>query len=413
MKKRVVITGIGIICANAKGREDYWQALKEGRVGYRPITFFDVSEHPVKMAGEITDFDPKLYMGPKGLRTLDRSIMLVVSAAKLAIQDSGYIITPENTDDTGVVIGTTLGSVKSIAEFDMVTLTEGPRAVNPALFPNTVINAPASQISIWHKIAGFNTTISTGFCAAMDALQYAYDFIQWDRAHVIYAGGVEEFCLQTYLGFEAIKYLSGSKPGQEFINCPFDKRRNGITFGEGACVIAVEEYEHAKARGARILAEIVGFGYSFDPRKIHKFNPRGTGMKEAMTYALKDHDLEPKDIDYICANANSTQDADKIETEAIKEIFGDYAYKVPISAVKSMVGECYSVTAAYNVAAGVGAINGEFLFPTVNYQQKDPVCDLDYVPNEARPKKLKNVLVNCFGPNGNNNCMVLRKYDGE
>jgi 3-oxoacyl-[acyl-carrier-protein] synthase II len=411
MKKRVVITGIGIICGIAKGREEYWQALKEGRVGYRPITFFDTAEYPVKVACEITDFDPKIYLGPKGLRTLDRSTTLVVSAAKQAIIDSGFTITPENTDDVGVSIGTTLGSIKSIADFDAVTLREGPRAVNPALFPNTVINSPASQISIWHKIAGFNSTLSTGFCAAMDAIQYAYDFIQWDRVHMVYAGGVEEFCLQTYLGFNAIKYLSGSKEGEGFVNCPFDKRRNGITLGEGACVLAVEEYEHAKARGANILAEIVGFGYSFDPVKIHKFNPRGTGMKEAMTYALKENGLEPKDIDYICANANSTQAADKIETDAIKEVFGDLAYKIPISAVKSMVGECYSVTAAFNVAAAVGSINGSFLFPTVNYQEKDPICDLDYVPNTMRTKKLKHVLVNCFGPNGNNNCMVLKKYE--
>ena len=412
MKKRVVITGIGILCGNAKGREDYWQALKEGKVGYRPITFFDTAEYPVKIACEITDFDPKIYMGPKGLRTLDRSITLVVSAAKLAIMDSGFNITPENTDDVGVSIGTTLGSIKSIADFDAVTLREGPRAVNPALFPNTVINSPASQISIWHKIAGFNTTLSTGFCASMDAIQYAYDFIQWDRAHMIYAGGVEEFCLQIYLGFNAIKYLSGAKEREEFINCPFDKRRNGITLGEGACVLAIEEYEHAKARGANILAEILGFGYSFDPFKIHKFNPRGTGMKEAMTYALKENGLEPKDIDYICANANSTQAADKIETDAIKEVFGEYAYKIPIGAVKSMVGECYSVTAAFNVAAAVGAIHDGFLFPTVNYQEKDPDCDLDYVPNQSRKANLKHVLVNCFGPNGNNNCMVLKKYEG-
>ena len=411
MKKRVVITGIGIICGIAKGREEYWQALKEGRVGYRPITFFDTAEYPVKVAGEITDFDPKIYMGPKGLRTLDRSTTLVVSAAKQAIVDSGFTITPENTDDVGVSIGTTLGSIKSIADFDAVTLREGPRAVNPALFPNTVINSPASQISIWHKIAGFNSTISTGFCASMDAIQYAYDFIQWDRVHMVYAGGVEEFCLQTYLGFNAIKYLSGSKEGEEFISCPFDKRRNGITLGEGACDLAVEEYDHAKARGANILAEIVGFGYSFDPVKSHKFNPRGTGMKEAMRNALQENDLEPKDIDYICANANSTQAADKIETDAIKEIFGDLAYKIPVSAVKSMVGECYSVTAAFNVAAAVGAISDSFLFPTVNYEVKDPNCDLDYVPNKMRKKSLKHVLVNCFGPNGNNNCMVLKKYE--
>ena len=410
MSKRVVITGIGILTANGKGREDYWQALKDGKVGYRPVTLFDSSEFTVNQACEISDFDPTPYMGTKGLRTLDRSTKLLCSAARLAIDDSGFKITEENTDDVGVSVGTTLGSIKSISDFDEVTLREGPRYTNPALFPNTVINSPASQVSIWNNIQGFNTTISTGFTASLDAMLYSYDFLQWDRAKIIYTGGVEEMCLQTFFGFYALKFMSGSKEGTTFINCPFDKRRNGVTLGEGACLVAMEDYEHAKTRGARILGEVASFGYSFDPFRINKYNPRATGLKIAINQALENAGLNTSDIDYIASDANSTIACDKIETAALKEIFGERIYKIPVSAIKSMVGECYSVSGGFNMIAALGAIHDGFIPPTMNYQEKDLDCDLDYVPNQSRPASLKNVLVINFSPTGSNTCMVLRKY---
>ncbi len=411
MSKRVVITGLGILNGVGKSREDYWQGLKESRVGYKPITLFDASKFNVKIAGEISDFDATIYMGKKGLRTLDRSIKLMVSSAKLAIDDSGFVITDENTDDVGVSVGTTLGSLKSIAEFDEVTLREGPRYVNPALFPNTVINSPASQVSIWHKIKGFNTTISTGFTAAIDAMSYAYNFLQWDRAKVIYAGGVEELCWHTYFGFHTLQFLSGSKSGTEFVNCPFDKRRNGITFGEGACLFCMEDYEHAKARGARILGEVASFGYSFDPFRLNRYNPRVTGLKLAMRAALDNAGLMAHDIDYICANANSTKSADKYECVAIKDVFGSHAKVVPVSSVKSMVGDCYSVTTGFAAAAALGAIYENFIPPTINYQVPDPDCDLNIIANKSVSANLKNVLVVGFAPSGANSCMVLRKFE--
>ncbi|MDO8580053.1 MAG: beta-ketoacyl-[acyl-carrier-protein] synthase family protein [Candidatus Omnitrophota bacterium] len=410
-EKRVVITGLGVLSCIGKGKDEFWQSLQEGRCGFKPVTLFDPSQFRVNMAGEVPNFDPKVYMGPKGLRTLDRSTMVLVSAAKLAIDDCGFKITDENTDDVGVAIGTTLGSLKSIAEFDEITLREGPRYTNPALFPNTVINSPASQISIWHHIEGFNTTISTGFTASLDAMSYAYDFIQMGRSKVILTGSVEEMCIYTYYGFYALNYLSGAKEGSTYVNCPFDRRRNGITFSEGACVVVMEELEHALERKAHIMAEVLGFGYYFDPFRLHKFNPRGTGFKEAMRAALKDAELEPKDIDYICANANSTPSADKIETQAIKEVFGEYSKNIPVSAVKSMLGESFSAGGAFATAASLGALERNFIPPTINYQEKDPDCDLDYVPNKARSAKPKHILVNTFGVSGNNCCMILRRYD--
>lgn len=405
-----MVTGVGVLASNGKGREEFWQALAEGRVGYRPVTLFDTSEFLVNQAGEISDFDPVLYMGPKKLRLLDRSTRLLVSASKLAVSDSQFKITEENTDQTGVSVGCTLGSIKSIQDFDIVTLTEGPRYTNPALFPNTVINSPASQVSIWNYIAGFNTTIATGFTASTDAMSYAYDFIQFERAKVVFTGGVEEMCWPTFWGFHTLKFMSGSKENTSFINCPFDKRRNGITFGEGACLVCFEEYEHAQQRGAPIFAEVLGFGHCFDPFRVNKYNPLGTGLKEAIRNALAEAEVDCQDISYICANANSTVAADKIETEAIKEVFGTYAYQIPVSAVKSMVGECYSLSGALLVAAAVGALDRDFIPPTVNYQERDPDCDLDYVPNKSVRATLKNVLVITFGPNGTNTCVVLRKF---
>ena len=410
MQKRVVITGIGILSSIGKGREDFWQGLREGRSGSRPITLFDASRFHVQVAGEISDFDAKKYMGVKGLRSLDRSTKLLVSAAKLAIEDSRFSITEDNTDTIGVSVGTTLGSVKSIGDFHEVTLREGPRYTNPALFPNTVINSPASQVSIWHNIKGFNSTIATGFTASLDAMNYAYDFIRLGRVDLVYAGGVEELCEQTFLGFHVLKFLSGSTPGEAIVNCPFDRRRNGVLLGEGACLLAMEELKHAQERDAVILGEVVGFGTCFDPFRINKYNPRATGLIEAIRSALKDAGIKEHDVDYICANANSTRSADKIETFAIKQVFGPRAHRIPVSAVKSMVGEGFSVSGAFAAAASLAVLKEGFIFPTINYQEQDPDCDLDYVPNTSRAADIKHILLITTAPSGGNTCMVLRRY---
>jgi len=411
MSNRIVITGIGVLASNGIGRQHYWQSLKQGKAGFREVSLFDVSNLKVKIAGEISDFDASEYLGKKGLRSLDRSTKLICSAGKLAIDDANLTITEENTNEIGVVVGTTLGSVYSISEFDKEALREGPRYVNPAAFPNTVINSPASQVSIKFNIKGFNTTISTGFTASLDSIGYAIDFLNFDRAKVILAGGVEEMCIQTFLGFYKLGFLSGSKDNQSVQCCPFDKRRNGIVFGEGAVFLVLEDLEHALERNANILAEISNFHMRFDPYRINKYNPRGEGIKKSMASVLQEARLKPKDIDYVCANANSTVKADKIETDAIKEVFGTLAKKVPVSSIKSMTGECFSVSASLQAAAAVGAVKEGFIPPTINYQEKDPECDLDYVPNEAREKEIRNVLISSFGPSGNNSCLIIKRYE--
>ena len=284
--------------------------------------------------------------------------------------------------------------------------------MNPALFPNTVINSPASQISIRFVIKGFNTTIATGFTSSLDALKYACDFIDFGRARAVLVGGVEELCLQTYLGFYKLSFLSGSKAdtGPE-LSCPFDKRRNGIVFGEGASTILIEDLEHALARGAKIYAEIKSIGYCFYPFRLNKYHGLGTGIRAAMRQALKEAKLNPGDIDYISANANSTKEADLIETEAIKDVFGASAEKIPISAIKSQIGETFSASGAMQLASGVGVLERNMIPATLNYKEKDPACDLDCVPNKARRAEIKNLLISCFGPSGVNNCVVLSKYE--
>lgn len=411
MHKRIVITGIGVLAANGIGKDAFWSSLEKGVSGIDEVTLFDREGIKTRLAGEVKHFEAKDYLGEKGLRLLDRSTKLVNVAAKLALDDSGYQVNEENTDRTGVVLGTTLGSVWSISEFDKQALREGPRYVNPALFPNTVINSPASQVSIRFGIKGFNTTIATGFTSSLDALKYACDFIDWDRADAVLVGGVEEMCLQTYLGFYKLGFSSGSQDDGFEMSCPFDKRRNGIIFGEGSAMFLIEPLESAQARGARIYAEIKSIGYAFEPYRVNKYDKRGRSIRKAIHLALEGAELSTQDIGYICANANSTKEADVIETEAVKEVFGKVAGKVPLSAIKSMVGESFSASGAFQLAASCGVLDKGFLPATINYQEKDPFCDLDYVPNEGRRAQVSNVLISCFGASGVANCVVLSKFN--
>lgn len=407
--KGIVITGIGILSPIGIGRDNYWKGLFEGKTGFKTISLFDTAPFNVHIAGEV-NFDPVEFLGKKGLRDLDRSTRLINAAAKLAIEDANLQITDENTNSIGVSIGTTFGSLHSISQFDRVGLIEGPKYVNPSHFPNTVINSPASQISIRFKIKGFNTTISTGFCSGLDAVSYAADFIKLNRAEVVLTGGVEELCEETFLGFYKLDYLSGVD-GSAPICCPFDNRRNGIILSEGAAILVMEDLNHAIKRGAEILAVIKGYGNSFDPSAEMNFSHDGKGLKDAITFVLKDASCTPEDIDYISACANSTKGLDRMETEVIKEVFGEHAFKIPVSSIKSMVGESFSASGALSLAAAVGAIQKGFIPPTVNYIERDSECNLDYVPNNAREKNIKNVLITSSDPYGQNTAIVIGKYD--
>jgi 3-oxoacyl-[acyl-carrier-protein] synthase II len=410
MDRTVVITGIGIVSSIGTGRSMYWDALFSGKTGFRPITLFDASPFMVSLAGEISDFDPVSILGKKGLRELDRSTRLLTVAAKLALEDSKLEITEENAPAAGVSIGTTFGSLHSIFEFDRVGLTEGPRFVNPSHFPNTVINSPASRVSIRFGIRGFNTTLSTGFCAGIDAVSYASDFIRLNRADIVLAGGVEELCKETCIGFARLGYLSGTD-NSEPICCPFDNRRNGTILSEGAAVIVLEDEDHAVKRGATILAKIGGCGNAFDPAGERDFTHSGIGLTKAIRSALQESSLTIHDIQYIAASANSTHGLDRMETAVIKDVFGKQAFSIPVSAVKSMVGETFSASGVLALAASIGAIQHGMIPPTVNYRETDPSCDLDYVPDTARHQRVDTALVIASDPFGQNAAVIIRKHD--
>jgi len=409
--RNIVITGIGISSSLGMGREAYWKGLFGGKTGFGTVTLFDTSGLNVHIAGEISDFNPAELLGRKGLRTMDRSTCLLNAAAKLAVEDSGIQITDENAHSLGVSIGTTFGSLHSISQFDRAGLIEGPKYVNPSHFPNTVINSPASQVSIRFKIKGFNTTISTGFCAGLDSVCYAADFLKMKRAEAVLAGGVEEFCEETFLGFYTFGCLSG-KDGSDPICCPFDARRNGTILAEGAAVLVLENEDHAVSRGAHIFARVLGYANAFDPDADFTFNNAGSGLKMAITGALRFASLNIEDIDCISSCANATKNLDRMETGVIKTVFGDHARHIAVSSIKSMIGETFSASGALSLASAVGSLYHDIIPPTVNYQENDPECDLDYVPNQSRSQKSRTVLVLSSDPYGNNTAVILGKYGG-
>lgn len=410
MDRRVVITGIGVLSSIGQGKDEFWEALRRGAIGVRPITLFDTATFRVKTAGELADFDPVAYLGKKGLRDLDRSTRLVCSAARLALDDSGLSISEDTSRSAGVAVGTTFGSLHSIAQFDRSGLIEGPRFVNPSHFPNTVINSPASQVSIRFTIKGFNTTLSTGFCAGLDALSYAADFIRLGRADAVLAGGVEELCEETFRLFHGLGYLSGMN-GDEPVSRPFDARGDGFVLSEGSAVLVAEDEEHARGRGADILAVILGCGNAFDPEADSTFERAGRGLKTAIAQALEEARVRPQDVGYVCSCANGTPGLDRMEVRVLKEIFGEDARHVAVSSIKSMIGESFSASGALAVSAAVGAIRQGFIPPTVNHRQADPLCTLDIVPNAARSQPVKTVLVTAADPYGQNSALVVGGYN--
>jgi len=403
----VVITGVGVIAPNGIGKDEFWASLKEGRTGIKPITSFETAFFKSKTAGEITGFEAEKFLGPKGLRMLDRGTRYLLAASKLALEDANLQINEANCQDIGAVTATTLSVIWNISDFTKDAHDEGQ--ANPAKFSGTTINAPSSQISIRYGIKGFNATISTGFTASLDALKYAMDFIRLGRAQVVLLAGVESLFFQTFVGFYKLDFLAGIK-GPE-ISCPFDKRRNGIVLGEGAGVVILENEEYAKKRNARAYARVAAAESFFDPFRSGKYSPRAEGLKRTMTAVIDRSNIQMQNIDYICASANSVPFQDSLETGAIKEVFGETAKSIPVSSIKSMIGETVSAAGILQLCAGVGAMQGGFIPPTINYLEPDPECDLDYVTKGSLNKKPSNILINNFGPGGTNASAIISKYE--
>src|SRR5882724_5067728 len=321
MTNRIVITGIGIISPIGTGKDLFWQNLIGGVSGFRPITLFDTESYRTKTAGEITDFDPKLYLGSKGLRYFDRVSLLITSAAKLAVQD-GNLEGVYQPDDLGAVIGSTFGSINSISSFDLEALREGPNYVSPMDFPNTVLNAPAARVAIQFEMKGLNSTISNGETSSLDAMQYAADFLRLNRVKALLVGGAYALTPDTYWGFYRSEALSGSREGDDEFCAPFENRHNGIILGEGAAVLVLESEGDARKRGAHIYGVVSGYGSVFNPNPSDDDSEWITAGTRAVRQALDDANLQPGEISLVLSGANSSPQTDRSQAAALLEVFG-------------------------------------------------------------------------------------------
>lgn len=403
-----VITGIGVIAASGIGKDSFWKSLEEGRDAVTGITSFNTDKFSMKQAAEIINFYPKEVLGIKGLRNLDRGTLFLLAASKLAIEDAKLEITEANTDKIGVCTGTTFPHLWSIVEFDKEVFKEGIDFANPALFPSTVINAASSQVSIRHNIQGFNATISTGYTSGLEAISYSLNALKTEKAEIVLCAGLESLTFSLFFGLQKLGYMAGIKGIP--LSCPFDKRRNGPMLGEAAIMFCIEDINSAKKRKANIYAKIRSVSSFFDAFQMGKVHPQGQGLEQAIKKCLNDAGTDTKDIDYISACANSSQDMDKIEVKVLRKVFGDNLNKIPASSIKSMLGETFSASSSLQMASCIGAMLRGVLPPTINYRDKDPECDIDCVPNKSAKKGVDIALITSFGPGGYNSACVLEKY---
>ncbi|MCD6228655.1 MAG: beta-ketoacyl-[acyl-carrier-protein] synthase family protein [Candidatus Omnitrophica bacterium] len=404
----LAITGIGVIAPNGIGKEDFWQSLEEGKNAITSIDIFDTKKFYVKVGGQIKNFDPKAYLGFRGLRNLDRSTLFLLSASKQVIEENGLEINDTNTDKIGVCTATTFSHLWPIVEFDREVLKEGIDFASPALFPLTVINAPSSQVSIRFNIQGFNTTVSTGYTSGIEALNYTWDALSTAKAEIVLCGGVESLDFSLFFGFHKLRYMGGING--PILSCPFDKRRNGPLLGEGCCVFKIEEFKKAEKEKSKIFAKIRSVSSFFDGFKMGKIHPQGEGLKRSIEEALESAGILTKDVDYISSCANSSQDLDRIEVKVLKKIFGKRLKNIPVSSIKSMLGESFSVASLFQITSCIGVMLNGKIPPTINYKEKDPECDIDCVPNKAQKKEVNIALVTSFGPGGYNGACILEKY---
>ncbi len=411
-KKRIVITGIGVVAPNGIGKEEFWSNCLANVSGIKPITLFDTSRYRCRWAGEISKFQPETYLGPKGLRNLDRTTLLALVAAKMALIDATLESTEQDSADTGVVIGSTMGSVHSISEFDREGLHEGPRYVNPAEFPNTVINSPASRIAIHLGFRGLNATISTGFTASLDAMGYALDMLRLERVRRLLVGGVEELCLQTFLGFYKLGFLAVSKNGAPPAFQPFGPDRAGALLGEGATFFMFECLEDALARQARIYAECLEYATEFTPRYMFRYDPTAVGLTRAISQAVKESQLDSDAIDFVGACANSTKVCDASEMVALENIFGSRLSRMSLHAVKSLVGESFSAGAGLQLAAALGYMNCS------KNESSETEASLTRIDRGGSGSALSQwpphtALIDAFGPMGAASSLVICALDDE
>jgi 3-oxoacyl-[acyl-carrier-protein] synthase II len=409
-KKRVVITGLGVIASNGIGKDVFWKALKEGKSGINKITRFDTSTYPCKVAGEVNDFDPLDYMDPKTAKRMDRFSQLSVACAKMAIEDAGIQIGDSSLENAGVVVSSAMGGIPMAEGQHGLFMEKGLKRVSPYLAMSVFSGAASSQVSIALGIKGCGNTIGGGCTAGTDAVGYAFDIMRNGEANMIVAGGAEApLAPLTFGAFCVMHALSTINGNPERASRPFDAERDGFVMSEGAGIMVLEELGHALNRGAYIYAEIVGYGTTHDSFHMVQPSPDGIQASKAIKMSLENAKIQPDEIDYINAHGTSTSLNDKMETEVIKDVFGERAYSIPINASKSMMGHAVGATGAMEIIVTALAIQDQFLHPTINYEYPDPECDLDYVPNVGRPAEINYALANSFGFGGKNSALILKK----
>ncbi len=412
--RRVVITGLGVVTPVGNDVETFWSNLKNGVSGIHKIDAFDTTAYDCKIGGQVRDFDPKLFFkNPKDVRRSDRFSQLAMAAAKMALADSGIdVANLKQRDRFGVLVSSGIGGLKTLQDQLTILLTKGPSRTSPFTIPMLLSNMASGLISMEFGLHGPNMCIVTACATANNAIGESWRIIKFGDADIFLAGGAEASVVEIGLaGFSAMKALSMRNDEPERASRPFDRDRDGFVVSEGAGIVVVEELEHAKARGAKIYCELTGYGLSADAYHMTAPPPDGQGAARAMQSALEHARLSPDQVDYINAHATSTGIGDICETRAIKQVFGDYAYKVAISSTKSMTGHLLGGAGGIEMAACALAIRDSVIPPTINLENPGEECDLDYTPNVAREKKVRVALNNSFGFGGHNATLVAAAFE--
>src|SRR5262245_5424610 len=410
--RRVVVTGIGLVSALGIGTDANWDALCEGQSGIGPITRFDASAFSTRIAGEVKSFDPLHYIEKKDVKKMDVFIQFAIAAADAAMTDAELSITPANDTRVGVFIASGIGGFTTIEREHKALLDGGPRKISPFFIPSAIINLASGQVSIRFGAKGPNSATCTACTASAHAIGDSYEIIRRNDADAMITGGSEAaVCAMGLGGFAALRALSVRNDEPERASRPFDTDRDGFVLGEGAGILVIEELEHAKRRGGPIYAELVGYGMSADAYHMTAPSEDGDGAVRVMEMAIKNAGVQPSQIDYINAHGTSTPYNDKLETLAIKKTFGDHARKVAISSTKSMTGHLLGAAGGLEAGITALAVHHQLMPPTINLDNPDPECDLDYIPFTKRAGKIRHALSNSFGFGGTNGALLFKKYE--
>jgi len=411
LRPRVVVTGIGLVSGLGNTTEDTWAGLIEGRSGVDYITHFDASAFPVRFAAEVKNFDPLRYIEKKEVKKMDAFIHYAIAASQQAVDDAGLQVTPAIAERVGVYIASGIGGFSIIEREHQKYLEGGPGRVSPFFIPATIVNLAAGQVSIRLGAKGPNSATCTACSAGAHAIGDSFRIIERGDADVMICGGTEAAITPMGVaGFAAMRALSTRNDDPQRASRPFDRDRDGFVLGEGAGILVLERLEHALGRGARIYAEIVGYGMTGDAFHITQPPEDADGAVRVMRNALRDAGIRPEEVDYINAHGTSTYYNDKLETYAIKRVFGEHAYKLAVTSTKSMTGHLLGAAGGLEAGISVLALYHQIIPPTINYENPDPECDLDYVPNRARRASLRYVLSNSFGFGGTNAALLFKRY---